>query len=115
MTASLAAVFCGWWIFWARVGWSICCVFTPLWLALAVTVIAFVNAVGLIVFVARQRTWGGWALAIVEAGNFAFSVAASFAVSPAWLITGATPALAVLVLVVVLIRVEAGTRPQGSA
>jgi hypothetical protein len=103
-TVALAAAQCLFWVFGAVIGWSVCCWLTPMWLAIAMTVGAVVNALGLIVFAARRRVSGELALGAVQVGNILFSIVASLAVSPAWLLTGAVPALATLGLVVVLLR-----------
>jgi hypothetical protein len=103
-TVALAAAQCLNWIFGALIGWSACCWLTPMWLAIAMTVGAVVNAFGLIVFTTRRRVWGELALGAVQVGNILFSIVASLAVSPAWLLFGAGPALATLSLVVVLLR-----------
>jgi hypothetical protein len=66
------------------------------------TVGAVVNALALIVFAMRRRPWSELALAAAQVGNILFSLVASLAVSPAWLLLGAAPALATLILIVVL-------------
>ena len=101
-TFSLAAAQCFFWIFGALIGWSACCFLTPLWLAIAMTVGAVVNAVALIVFAIHRRAWGELALAAGQVGNIVFSLVASFTVSPAWLLSDTAPALATLILVVML-------------
>ena len=74
--------------------------FAPLGLAIALTVGAVVNVLGLIVFAMRRREWGDRALAAAQVGNILFSLVALMAVSPAWLLFIAAPALVTLVLVV---------------
>ena len=92
------------WIFGAVIGWSVCCSITPRWLAIAMTVGAVVNTLSLIVFATRRGVWGVRALGAAQVGNILFSVVASLAVSPAWLLFDALPALATLSLLVVLLR-----------
>jgi hypothetical protein len=101
---TLAAAQCLFWIFGAVIGWSACCWLTPIWLAIAMSVGAVVNALGLIVFATRRRVWGELALGAAQIGNILFSIVASRTVSPAWLLSGAVPALATVGLVVVLLR-----------
>jgi hypothetical protein len=101
-TFSLATVQCFFWIFGALIGWSACCFLTPLWLAIAMTIGAVVNAVALIVFAMRRRAWGQLVLAAAQVGNIVFALVASLTVSPAWLLTDAAPALTTLILVVML-------------
>ncbi len=103
-TVALAAAQCLFWIFGAVIGWSACCWLTPMWLAIAMTIGAVVNALGLIVFATRRRVWSELALGTAQVGNILFSIVASLAISPAWLLFGAAPALAALSLVVVLLR-----------
>ena len=66
------------------------------------TVGAVVNALALIIFAMRRRPWSELALAASQVGNILFSLVASLAVSPAWLLLGAAPALTNLILMVVL-------------
>jgi len=106
-TLALATTQCLFWIFGALIGWSACCWLTPMWLAVAMTVGGVVNALGLIVFVMRRRVWGELALGTAQVGNILFSIVASLAVSPAWLLFGVGPALATLSLVVMLLRSRA--------
>jgi hypothetical protein len=47
-------------------------------------------------------------LGAVQVGNILFSLAASVAVSPAWLLFDAAPALVILILVLAFQRSEAG-------
>jgi hypothetical protein len=101
---TLATAECLFWIFGALVGWSVCCWLTPMWLAIAMTVGAVVNTLGLIAFATRRRVWGARALEAAQVGNILFSIVASLAVSPAWLVFDAVPALATLSLLVVLLR-----------
>jgi hypothetical protein len=101
---TLAAAQCLDWTFGAWIGWSAGEWLTPLWLAVALTVGAVVNALALIVFVMRRRGSGEQTLAVAQVGNILFSVVASLAVSPAWLLLDAAPALATLILVLMLQR-----------
>jgi hypothetical protein len=101
---TVATAQCLFWIFGALIGWSVCCWLTPMWLAIAMTVGAVVNTLGLIVFATRRRVWGERALGAAQVGNILFAIFASLAVSPAWLLLDAVPALATLSLLVVLLR-----------
>lgn len=83
----------------------------PLWLVIALTVGAVANVLALIVFVMRRRAWGDRALAAAQVGNILFSLVALLAVSPAWLLFIAVPALATLILIVVL-QTHGGARRQ---
>lgn len=101
---SLVAVQCLFWIFGEQVGWSACCWITPKWLAIAITVGAVVNVLALIVLALRRPAWGEPAVGAAQVVNILFSLVASVAVSPAWLLFGAVPALTTLILIVVLQR-----------
>jgi hypothetical protein len=107
-TVVLAAALSAWSIFGALVGWRVCCG----WLisidfAIALSVGAALNVFGLLALVIRSRSWGASALGAVQVGNVLFALAASVAVSPAWLADTA-PAVAILVLVLLFRRSWAG-------
>lgn len=98
-TIVLAAALSAWSIFWALVAWRVCCGWlVSMGFAIALSVGAALNAFGLLAFVIRSRSWGSSALGAVQVCNVLFALAASVAVSPAWL-ADAVPALAILLLV----------------
>jgi hypothetical protein len=78
-----------------------------MWLAIAMAVGAVVNALGLLAFLIRRRSWGTPILVATQVGNILFALVASVAVSPAWLLFPATPAAVILALLLVFKRSEA--------
>ena len=81
--AALAAAYCLWWIDVALREWSNCCSLLPLkWTPEALSIVAFVNVLGLLIFAARNQTWGWVALAIVQVGNLFFSLVGLWAHYP---------------------------------
>jgi hypothetical protein len=107
-TITLAAALSAFWVFGAKVTWSVCCG----WLvsrdfAIALSIGAALNILGLLAFLIRRRTWGKPILGAVQVGNILFALVASAAVSPAWLLFDAAPALVILILVLLLQRSEA--------
>jgi hypothetical protein len=81
--------------------------------AIALSVGAILNVLGLLAFAIRSRSWGTPTLGAVQVGNILFALAASVAVSPAWLLTDAAPALVILILVIAFRRSEA-TRSEAT-
>ncbi|TMC72466.1 MAG: hypothetical protein E6J18_05045 [Chloroflexi bacterium] len=107
-TITPAAALSAFWIFGVLIGWSACCWLTPMWLAIAMTVGAALNVLGLVVFLIRRRSWGTPILGAVQVANILFALAASVAVSPAWLLLDGAPALVILILVLVFQRSRTG-------
>ncbi len=95
----LAAAYCAWSIFWVLIGWIVCCWLVRMDFVSAASIVAVLNVLGLVAFAIRGRSWGAPALVGVQVGNILFALAASVAVSPAWLLTDAAPALVILILV----------------
>jgi hypothetical protein len=107
-TITLAAALSAFWIIGASIASSICCG----WLvsrdfAIALSVGAAVNVLGLLAFLIRRQSWGMPILGAIQVGNILFALAASVAVSPAWLLFDAAPALVILVLALLYQRSEA--------
>jgi hypothetical protein len=114
VAVSLATVQCLFLIWGTLIGWSACCWLTPIWLAVAITVGAILNALALIVFALRRPVWGELAVGAAQVANVLLSLVASVAVSPGWLLLGAAPALAILILVVMLQRGRQGAPKRPS-
>jgi hypothetical protein len=108
----LAAAYTAWSIFWVLVGWMVCCWLIRMDFVTAASIVAVLNLLGLFAFAKRGRSWGTPALIGVQVGNILFALAASVAVSPAWLLTDAAPALVILVLVLLFQRSQATSRRQ---
>jgi hypothetical protein len=107
-TITLAATLSAWWIIGAWITWSVCCGWlVSMDFAIALSVGAALNVFGLLAFVIRSRSWGTSTLGAVQLGNVLFALAASVAVSPAWLVDVA-PALAIFILVLLFRRSWAG-------
>jgi hypothetical protein len=103
----LAAALCAFWVFGAGVTRSICCG----WLVsttfvTAVWIGAAVNLLGLLAFVVLSKTAGTPILGTVQVGNILFALVASVAVSPAWLLFVAAPAIVILILTVLFHKSE---------
>jgi hypothetical protein len=103
----LATAFCAWEIFWALLAWMLCCGLVRMDLAIGTSVLAVVNVFGLVAFAIRPRSWGAPTLIAVQVGNILFALAASVAVSPAWVLTDGAPALVILIVLIVFQRSEA--------
>jgi hypothetical protein len=110
----LATAFCALEIFWALLAWMLCCGLVRMDLAIGTSALAVVNVFGLVAFAIRLRSWGAPILIAVQAGNILFALAASVAVSAAWLLTDAAPASVILIALIVFQRSEA-TRSKASA
>jgi hypothetical protein len=67
--------------------------------AIALAIGAVLNPLGVQAFAIRSRGWDTPTLGAVQAGSILFALAASVAVSPAWLVFGGAQALVMLVLV----------------
>jgi hypothetical protein len=91
----------GMWIALHLVGWLVS---GPLTVGLSIG--AGLNVLALVAFVTNRRTWGTPAFVAVQVSNVLFSLAASVLVSPAWLVLGAAPALATLILHLLLRRAD---------
>ena len=81
------------------IAWSACCWLSPAWLVIGVTLMASLNLAALLFALITRSALGLWVLAGIEIGNIVFSLAASVAVSPAWLFDIA-PESAILVMLV---------------
>lgn len=112
-TLVLAAAQCGFWILGAVVGRSVGPWITPPLLAVSLSIGAVINVLALLAFLVRRWAWGRPAFAVVQAGNVLFSLAASVAVSPAWLLLGALPALLTLTLFFLYRRASASKPAVG--
>ena len=112
VTITLAAALTAWLVVGAWIARSACCWLSPTWLVTGLFVVAGLNTAAMVVLLVSRSRWGLVVLAGVEVGNLVFSLAASVAVSPAWLPLGAAPALVVAVLLFVLLRPQrAGSPP----
>ena len=111
-TIILAATLSAFWIFGAWIGWSACCWLVRMDFAIALAIGAVLNVLGVVAFVIRSRGWGTPTLGAVQIGSILFALAASVAVSPAWLVFDGAPALVILLL---LFQRSKGGSPEGSA
>lgn len=102
-TVTLAAALAAWLAVGAWIATSVCCWLSPAGLGLGLGVLAGLNAICLVAFLAGRPRWrhGTALLAGVEVGNVVFFVAAAVAISSAWLleagVAGITAVLVVLV------------------
>ena len=93
-----------WFAFGAAVEWSICCGWLIYWpFPVALSFVAVINGLGVLVALIWRSRAGLAILAGVEAGNIFFSIAAATTVSSLWLLD-ASLSLAIVVLVLVLLR-----------
>jgi hypothetical protein len=108
-TIALAAALSAFWIIGATIAWSVCCGWlVSLTFVIALTIGASVNVLGLLAFVVLSKTSSTPILGAVQVGNILFALVASMAVSPAWLLFVAAPAVVILILAIVFRRFEAG-------
>jgi hypothetical protein len=97
-TIVLAAAQCGSWLFDTLIAWSAAGWLVSTLLALELTIGAGLNILGLLAFLLRGWGFSRSAFPAVQVGNILFSVGASVVISPVWLLLGAAPALATLIL-----------------
>ena len=111
VTITFATVLAVWLVIGAWIARSACCSISPDWLATILFVIAGLNVAALAALVIWRSRRALIALAGVEVGNIIFSLAASGAVSPAWLLFGAIPAGVTALLLLLLLRSERASTP----
>jgi hypothetical protein len=109
----LAAAQCGFWLIGAWSAWSVGSWLSSLQFAIALSIGAGLNVLALLAFLIRRWEWGRVLLPAVQVGNVLFALVASATVSPAWLLLGAAPAVATLLLILLRRKANA-TRSAAS-
>ena|ERR1700694_2923125 len=112
-TIVLATAQCGSWLFDALIAWSAGGWLVSTLLALELTIGAGLNILGLLAFLLRGWGFSRSAFPAVQVGNVLFSVGASLLISPAWLLLGAAPAIATLILYFLFRRADATAPAPG--